>query len=349
MAAVKAAERTLWEEQDTKTYVGLAGDPAFTAALRALTLGDAVPEARVAAVATTGGTAAVRHAFDLFRLSAPDAAIWMSAPTWANHPAILNAVGQRGRTYRYLDREAGALDRAGMREDLAGMQAGDALLLHGCCHNPTGVDLGADDWRELARLCAERGVLPIVDLAYQGVGEGVEEDVAGLRALASEVPQMMLCVSGAKNFGLYRERVGALFVVTEGGGVRDTVAARLMALNRMSCTFPPDHGARAATMVLSDPALRAAWEAELAEMRGRVRDMRRALAEALRAETGSDRFGALAAHRGMFSLLPATPDEMERLRAEHGVYAVADGRINVAGLTPQNVGPAARAIATVLG
>lgn len=348
MAAVKAAERTLLEDETTKSYVGLAGDPAFLEAVRTLTLGPSVAQARIAAIATTGGTAAVRHAFDLHRIAAPEGRVWMSDPTWPNHPAILAAVGQPTHVYRYLDRAAGALDRDGMLQDLQGLQPGDALLLHGCCHNPSGVDLALPDWQQLAALCASREVLPIVDLAYQGFAVGLEDDVAGLRALAAAVPEMLLCVSGSKNFGLYRERVGALLAVTPGGSARETTAAHLMTFNRLSYTFPPDHGARLVTMVLGDLGLRALWQSELAGMRDRVNAMRVALAQALRAETGSDRFGALADHRGMFSLLPATPDQMERLRVEHGLYAVADGRINVAGLTPDNVGAAARAIATVL-
>jgi aromatic-amino-acid transaminase len=316
--------------------------------MRELTLGGAVAPGRVAAAATPGGTGAVRQALDLVRMTAPGATVWASDPTWANHIAILGAIGLAHRRYRHLDRESGGLDRAGMAEDLDAMQPGDVLLLHGCCHNPSGVDLAPADWSGFGRLCAERGVLPMVDLAYQGFAEGIEADVAGLRALAAEVPELLLCVSGSKTFGLYRERVGIVLAVAEGGAAA-RVAARLAGLNRQAYAFPPDHGARIVTTILGDPALRADWEAELATMRERLRDMRGALADALRAETRSDRFGFLAAQRGLFSLLGATPAEMERLRAEHGVYAVGDGRINVAGLTEESVPRAARAIAAVLG
>lgn len=349
MRAVKAAERRLWETERTKSYVGIPGDPAFLEAIRALTLGPSGPEARVAGVATPGGTSAVRQALDLVRVTAPGAVVWVSDPSWPNHMSILSAIGQPHRRYRYLDAGSGGLDREGMRADLGAMAAGDVLLLHGCCHNPSGVDLGPEDWDWAARFCAERGVLPVVDLAYQGFGAGLEADVAGLRALAEAVPETVLCFSGSKSFGLYRDRVGAVLALAGGGAVRDRVAARLADLNRQAFTFPPDHGARVVTTILADAALRADWEAELASYRARIVAMREALVAALRAETGSDRFGFLAGHRGMFSLLGASPAEMDRLRAEHGLYAVQDGRINLAGLTPENVGAAARAIAAVVG
>ena len=348
MRAVKAAERRLWEEQRSKGYVALAGDPAFLEAMCVLTLGDAVEGACVAAAATPGGTAAVRQALDLVRMTAPGATVWVSAPTWPNHVSILTAIGQPFRAYRYLDAETGALDREGMRADLAQAREGDVVLLHGCCHNPTGVDLARDDWARVAQDCAARGLLPMVDLAYQGLGDGVEADVAGLRSLARAVPELLLCVSGSKTFGLYRDRVGAVLAVTEGSATRDRVAARLAGLNRQAYAFPPDHGARLVTMILADPALRAEWEAELAGMRARIAAMRGALADALRAETGSDRFGFLADQRGMFSLIGATPAQMDELRKEHAIYGVQDGRINVAGLTRGTVARAARAIAAVL-
>jgi len=353
MAAVRGAEERILARQTTKSYTALAGDPAFLEAIGGLVLGDAVPGQRVAALATPGGTGAVRQALDLVRLTAQEAgrapAVWISDPSWPNHAAILSAIGQPFRRYRWLDRATGGLDRAGLFEDLGRMAAGDVLVLHGCCHNPSGVDLAAADWDALARLCAARGVLPVVDLAYQGFGAGVAADVAGLRALAAALPEMLVAVSGSKTFALYRERVGAVLAVCDAAAARDRVAARLAGLNRQAYAFPPDHGARVVTEVLTSPDLRTAWEADLAAMRARIAAMRQGLAEALRAETGADRFGALAAQAGLFSLLPATPREMERLRVEHGLYGVEDGRINLAGLTPATLAPAARAIAAVLG
>jgi aromatic-amino-acid transaminase len=299
-------------------------------------------------VATPGGTGAVRQAVDLIGMTAPSACIHVSAPTWPNHLSILQATGRPHRAYRYLDAATGGLDRAGMMDDLTQAQPGDAVLLHGCCHNPTGVDLAPPDWAELAALCAGRGLLPVVDLAYQGFGAGVAEDVAGLRAMAEAVPEMVVCVSGSKSFGLYRERVGAVLALCPGGA-REAVAARLAGLNRQAYAFPPDHGARIVTEILGDAGLRADWEGELAGMRARIGEMRRALADALAAGTRSDRFGFIASQRGMFSLIGATPAQVARLREDHALYMVEDGRINVAGLTPATVGPAARAIAAVLG
>ncbi len=347
MRAVRDAERRIWEAERTKGYTALSGDPAFLVAIAGLVLGGGAA-ARLAAVATPGGTGAVRQAVDLIGTTAPAACIHVSAPTWPNHLSILQATGRPHRAYRYLDAATGGLDRDGMMADLAQAQPGDAVLLHGCCHNPTGVDLAPGDWAEIAALCAARRLLPVVDLAYQGFGESVAEDVAGLRAMAVAVPEMIVCVSGSKSFGLYRERVGAVLALCSDGA-REAVAARLAGLNRQAYAFPPDHGARIVTEILGDACLRAGWEAELAEMRARIGAMRRALAEALAAETGSDRFAFLEAQRGLFSLIGATPAQVARLREDHALYMVEDGRINLAGLTPATVGPAARAIAAVLG
>ncbi|MEO1680836.1 MAG: amino acid aminotransferase [Pseudomonadota bacterium] len=349
MQAVRAAEARLIERQDTKSYVGITGDPAFHEALKDLVIGGAAPADRIAACATTGGTGAVRQAFDLVRKTAPNATVWVPSPNWPNHVAILDEVGQRWRAFRHLDHETGALDRTGMAEDLEGLGAGDVLLLHGCCHNPTGVDLTLEDWGRAARLAADRGALPMIDLAYQGFGAGVEEDVQGLRLLLRQVPEALVCISGSKTFGLYRERVGLILALCDNRAARERVVARLSSINRLSYTFPPDHGARVVTMILGDPELRGSWQGELDAMRVRVVAMRKALAHALRAETGSDKLGFLADQRGLFSLLPATPDEMHRLRDEQALYGVEDGRINLAGLTPETVSPAAQAIAAVLG
>jgi aromatic-amino-acid transaminase len=291
----------------------------------------------------------VRQALELVRLARPGATVWVSAPTWPNHVSILETMGMSWRFYRYLDAAAGTLDPAGMLEDLAGMAPGDVLLLHGCCHNPTGVDPEAEDWRAIARLAAERGALPMVDLAYLGLGEGIEADAAGLRHLVAAVPEALLAVSGSKSFGLYRERAGAVLAIASDPARQAVVQATLAWLNRQAYAFPPDRGARLATMVLGDAELRAEWAAELAGMRARIAAMRAALAAALRAETGSDRFGVLAAHRGMFSLIGAGPREVEALRREHAIYMVGDGRINLAGLTEDTVPRVARGLAAVLG
>ncbi|WP_417625545.1 aromatic amino acid transaminase [Pararhodobacter aggregans] len=347
MRAVKAAERRLVETQETKTYTTLSGDPAFRAAMAGLVLGDSVPAARLAGSAATGGTAAVRLGLDLVAKAHPHATIWISQPTWPNHFALTKAAGLSFKTYRYYDAENGVVDRAGMWADLAGAQAGDVVLVHGCCHNPTGADLNAEDWAALVDFCAEKGVLPFIDIAYQGFGDGLDADAAGVRRMAARVERMIVAASTSKNFGLYRERTGCCLVIAPEGE-RATVQGNLEVLNRQAISFPPDHGARVVTMILEDPALRADWEAELTEMRDRMNRLRRLLAEALRDASGSDRFGFLADQRGMFSLLGGDDTQIERLREEYGVYIVGGGRLNMAGLTEESIPMVARGIAAIL-
>lgn len=349
MEAVKRAEAFIAARQVTKSYVSLSGDPAFAKALRGLILGDAVPADRVAMCATTGGTGAVRQALEMARRVSPEAAVWVPSPTWANHSAIIAHLGQAEREYRYYDTATGGLDREGMLADLAQAKARDVVLLHGCCHNPTGAELMPDDWCAIGDVLEATGAIPFIDIAYLGFANGLEADAAGTRMLASRLPEVLIAASCSKNFGLYRERVGLCLAVTSGPGPRDAVAGLMAHLNRQSYAFPPDHGARVVQTILDDVELRGIWEAELTQMRETMNANRVALTEALRAETGSDRFGFLASHRGMFSLIGVTPEQAEALRLDHGIYVVSDGRMNVAGLTPDAIPKVARALATVLG
>lgn len=347
MRAVKGAEQVLVDTQDTKTYTALTGDATFHEAMAELLLAGCVDKARIAAAAATGGTGAVRLAMEMIKAAAPDATVWISAPTWPNHNLLADAAGLGHKSYRYYDAETGGLDRAGLWADLQQAIPGDVVLLHGCCHNPTGVDLTPDDWAEMARFLAERGLIPFVDIAYQGFGDGLDQDAAGLRLLASTQERAIIAASAAKNFGLYRERAGITLIISpeaERANVQGTLAGK----NRASISFPPDHGARVVTTVLTDDALRADWEAELTEMRNRVNGLRRALADALRDACGSDRFGFLADQRGMFSLLGGTDAQIARLRDEFGVYIVGGGRVNMAGLTQKSIPLVAKAIAQVL-
>jgi aspartate/tyrosine/aromatic aminotransferase len=348
MRAVKTAERMIWESQTSKSYVGISGDPAFLDAMRGLVLGDAVPAARVAACATVGGTGAVRQVLEMARWLTPDATVWLSDPTWPNHTAITGHLSQKTETYRYYDRETGGIDRDGMLADLARAKTGDLIVLHACCHNPTGADLLRDDWREIAEICARTGAIPFVDMAYLGFAESLEEDAAGTRYLAAALPEVFIAVSCSKNFGLYRERAGAVLIVTDEGAPRDAAFGTLSNFNRQNYTFPPDHGARAVETILNDTELRDVWRDELRAMRLTMLGNRAALAEALRAETGSDRFGFFAGQRGMFSLSGATPEQVTVLREVHGIYLVGDGRMNVAGLTPGTIPRVAKALAEVL-
>lgn len=345
MAAVKQAEHRIWAAQESKTYVGLRGDLGFLDAMRRLLLGESVAPIRVAAAGTPGGTGAVRQVLETVHRMNPQATVWISDPTWPNHPAIIDHLGQRRQSYRYYDASTGGIDRDGMLADLAGAGRGDLILLHGCCHNPTGADLLPDDWQEIAAICARTGAIPFVDMAYQGFGLGLDEDTAGLRLLAESLPEVLIAASCSKNFGLYRERVGVVLIVTEGKAAAEGVLA---GMNRQNFAFPPDHGARVVQEILGDEALGALWRGELEGMRRAMESNRRALAEALRVETGSDRFGFLAGHQGMFSLIGATPAQVDRLREDHGIYLVGDGRMNVAGLTPETIPRVARALAEVL-
>jgi aromatic-amino-acid transaminase len=344
MRAVKAAEARILARQETKSYTGLGGDPAFGEALSGLVLGADAPRDRLAMVATPGGTGAVRQGLELVRLAAPGATVWLPDPTWPNHPAIAGHVGLPVRRYRYYDAETGGVAFEAMLEDLGAVPAGDAVVLHGCCHNPTGADLTADQWRAVAEVLARSGATAFVDLAYQGFGDGLDADAAGVRLLAAELPELVVAASCSKNFGIYRERTGLLMALAPAASGRAAAQGALAALNRVNFSFPPDHGARAVTEILTDPELRADWKAELDAMRAGMLAIRRQLAEALRERSGSDRFGFLAAHRGMFSRLPATPEQIERMRRERGVYLVGDGRMNVAGLSAAAVPVLADAI-----
>lgn len=343
MAAVKTAERRLCETQNSKAYVGLAGDPAFLSVFAGLALGVDAPWERIAMVATPGGTGAVRQGLELVRRTHPDARVWLPDPTWLNHSAIAEVLGCEQRRYAHAAPGAEALDGARTCADLAAMAPGDLLVLHGCCHNPTGLDPTPELWEEIAALCLRTGAVPFVDLAYLGFGEGLEPDAAGLRRLAASLPEMMLAMSGSKNLGLYRERVGLLAVLTDNTHHADRVQGALNTLNRLSYTFPPDHGARVTQMILDDPELRASWAKELQGMRARLRELRHGLADALEAEGVADQ--GLRHGRGLFARLPLNADRIAALRETHGLYIVGDGRINIAGLSAPGLGRVAAGLA----
>jgi len=344
MRAVKAAEKQLWEEETTKAYTALAGDPAFTGAMADLVLGDAVPRDNVATLATPGGTGAVRQAFDLVRMANPGARVFVSDPTWPNHLSILAYLGMEVVNYRYFDSTTCAVDFDGMMADLEGVRAGDVVLLHGCCHNPTGANLTMPEWRAVVERLNTAGALPMIDIAYQGFGDGLEDDAAAVRYVAANCPEVLIAASCSKNFGIYRERTGVLMAVMQEAGLRTLTQANLAYLNRQTYSFPPDHGARLVSMVLTDNALRADWQAELEDVRKGMLKLREQLAAELQRLSGSDRFGFIAQHRGMFSRLGATPEQVERLREEHAIYMIGDSRINIAGLNERTVPILAKAL-----
>jgi len=344
MRAVKTAEQQLWERETTKSYVGLVGDPLFSDVMVDLVLSESVARENVAAAATPGGTGAVRQAFELLKMANPDVRIFVSDPTWPNHLSILKYLDLPIVPYRYFDSETRGVDFAGMMEDLANARSGDVILLHGCCHNPTGANLNMSQWQEVVDFLNKTGATPMIDIAYQGFGDGLQEDAAGTRLIASSVPETVIAASCSKNFGIYRERTGLLMVVSQDAKAKGLNQSTLAFLNRQNFSFPPDHGARLVTMVLSDPALRSDWAAELEEVRLGMLDLRKQLASELQRLSGSDRFGFLAVHRGMFSRLGASAGHVEKLRADHAVYMVGDSRMNIAGLNSATVPVLAQAI-----
>jgi aromatic-amino-acid transaminase len=347
MRAVKAAEHQLWQQETTKSYVGLTGDPAFSDAVIDMVLGDAVRRGTVAAAATPGGTGAVRQAFELAKLANPNVRVFVSNPTWPNHVSILAYLGIEMVTFRYFDAATCGLDFEGMMMDLAEAKAGDVVLLHGCCHNPAGANPNSSQWQAVVDLLAKTGATPMIDIAYQGFGDGLQEDAAATRLITSSLPETIIAASCSKNFGIYRERTGLLMAVSQDASKHLVTQGTLAYLNRQNFSFPPDHGARLVTMVLTDPDLCEDWKVELEQVRLGMLDLRQQLASELQARAGSDRFSFLARHRGMFSRLGTTPEMVERLREEHAIYMVGDSRMNIAGLNAQTVPILAQAIIDV--
>jgi aspartate aminotransferase len=337
MRAIKSAEQKLWETENTKAYTGLLGDPAYGTALVDLILGADAPKDRLSAAATPGGTGAVRQAFELARMANPDLRVFVSSPTWPNHLSILNYLEIETVPYRYFDAETRGVDFAGMMADLDQIRPGDLVLLHGCCHNPTGANLTLPEWQTLADHLLAKGVTPMIDLAYQGFGDGLEQDAAATRLLAAQMPEMIIAASCSKNFGIYRERTGLLITLSENSTAQPIAQGTLAFLNRQNYSFPPDHGARLVTMILNDDTLRADWQAELEDMRLGMLDLRTQLANALKERANSDRFGFIAQHRGMFSRLGASPEQVVKLRDDYAIYMVGDSRINIAGLNTQTI------------
>ena len=344
MRAVKAAEKALWDVQDTKTYVGLVGDVAFSDVMIDLLLGKTLPRDAIAAAATPGGTGAVRQAFELAHMANPAVRIFVSDPTWPNHLSILKHLGIEMVPYRYFDAESRGVDHAGMLEDLSRATAGDIVLLHGCCHNPTGANLNMVQWQDVIDVLLKTGATPMIDIAYQGFGDGLDDDAAPTRLIVKSVPEAIIAASCSKNFGIYRERTGILIVTAQDTSLKGVNPGTLAYLNRQNFSFPPDHGARLVTMILNDKTLRADWEKELEDTRLSMLSLRKQLAEALQNASGSNRFGFLADHRGMFSRLGTTSDKVDLLREKHGVYMVGDSRLNIAGLNAQTIPILANAI-----
>ena len=348
MRAVKSAEELLWQVQKTKSYVGLAGDPAFSTAMFELVLDGSVAADRLSAVATPGGTGAVRQALELIKIASPNAKVWLSNPTWPNHPSIVNYLGMPLAEYRYFNTETGSVDFEGMLADIKAIPAGDIVLLHGCCHNPTGANLTSEQEDQIITTLAESGAVPFVDIAYQGFGDGLEKDARFTRKIASQLPECLIAASCSKNFGIYRERTGILMAVSESASLQAITQGNMAFLNRQNFSFPPDHGARLVTMILEDQTLRVLWSTELEQTRINMLNLRQQLADELRQRTNSDRFDFLATHRGMFSRLGVSVDTVEILRSDFGIYMVGDSRINIAGLNSHTVPILAHAVSQTI-
>lgn len=351
LASVKAAEARLLEEETSKSYLGIPGSPAYGACVRELLFGsdhEIVRSGRAQTAQTPGGTGALRVAADFIHTKFPDAAIWLSNPTWANHNAIFAAAGMKVETYPYYDAANKCLDFDAMKAALAKIPAGDVVLLHGCCHNPSGMDPDAAQWAELAALTAERGILPLFDFAYQGFGAGLDEDAAGLRQFCTPGRELLICSSFSKNFGLYNERVGGVTLVGATAEAAASAFSHVEKSIRSNYSNPPAHGGAVVTTILSDDALRAQWVAELAAMRDRIRTMRESFVQTLKDKGVTQDFSFIASQNGMFSFSGLNPEQVKTLREEHAIYIVGSGRINVAGMTPENMGPLCDAIAGVL-
>ena len=353
MKAVSEAISILNVKQESKSYVGLLGNMSFIDQMIRLVLKDSVPRDRILGGQAPGGTGALHQLLLLIRSLNTDSRVWISSPSWPNHAAILNHLGMNCLQYSYFDEETCEVDFDNMMNDLGYVKPGDVVLLHGCCHNPTGANLSKENWIELTNFFSRRDVLPLVDLAYQGFGDGIEEDVAGLQHMASKLPEICIAVSGSKNFGLYRERVGAAIVVISDKREHKRAEDNLKSFNRLTFSFPPDYGASVVNLVLSDYdsdkiPLANLWKKELMEMRSRMLNLRVSLSDSLRRSTNSNRFDFVAKHRGMFSLLGLSPNEVLRLREEHGIYMVGDSRINLAGLNHNQLDNFSRAVAAVI-
>ena len=347
MRAIKEAEKRLWDVETTKTYTAMIGDGGFHTAMADLILSNSVDRDRISFCATPGGTGAIHHVLELVKLTGANSTIWFSDPTWGNHLSIAKHLGMPFAKYGYFDNYTRSVNFEGMMSDLSNVSKGDVVVLHGCCHNPTGANLNKTQWGLIADLLLEKEAIPFIDIAYQGFGEGLEEDAFGTRLLAGKFPEMFIASSCSKNFGIYRERCGLVMAISADPDTSEITQGNLSYVNRQNFSFPPDHGARLVTMVLTDTELRSNWVAELEDVRLGMLSARKKLAEALRVECGSDRFGFLAEHRGMFSRLGATEDQVNKLRDEYGIYMVFDSRLNIAGVTEEKIETIAKAVIAV--
>ncbi|MEH6607222.1 MAG: amino acid aminotransferase [Pseudomonadales bacterium] len=350
LACVKTAEQFRVENEKSKIYLGSAGSALFNEKMTALILGDhkVINENRIRTISTPGGTGALRIAGEFINRCKPGATIWVSNPTWANHQGVFTAAGLNVKTYPYYDYENNCLDFAGMVEALRQIPKDDAVLLHACCHNPSGMDLNKEQWQQVSQLAKEVGFTPVVDMAYQGFGQGLDVDAYGLRLMADTVEQMIICSSCSKNFGLYRDRIGACSIIGKSASAADIIASVLLTVVRVNYSMPPAHGAAIVETILSSQELTAQWHEELKVMRDRIAGMRQLFVDQLAANGANRDFNFIKTQNGMFSFLGIDTDQIQRLQDEFGIYVVGSSRINLAGISPDNVDYLSRSIATVL-
>lgn len=351
LETVKEAERRLLTGEKTKSYLPIDGSPEYATFSQRLVFGDSheiVTSGRGVTVQAPGGTGALRVAADFVAEISPGATVWISDPTWPNHPSVFQSAGLKVASYPYFDPATNGVDFDAMLAAIRTIPAGDVLLLHGCCHNPTGVDLSPEQWQAVAEVAAKRGLLPLLDFAYQGFADGLDEDAAGVRIVAAHCPELFVASSYSKNFGLYNERTGALTLVARTPEAAEAALSHIKRCIRANYSNPPAHGGEIVRTILADPELRRRWEKEVADMRERINTMRHLFVETLN-EKGVERdFSFIARQRGMFSFSGLTPAQVKALRERHGVYIVGSGRISVAGMTEGNMDYLCAAIADVL-
>lgn len=351
LESVKEAEKRILEQESSKGYLPMTGEPVYCAQVQELLFGkghEIILSKRAATAQCPGGTGALRVAGDYLHTVHPGAKIWLSNPTWANHNTIFDAAGMTCEKYDYRNPATNGLDFDAMCASIKKIPAGDVILLHGCCHNPTGIDPTPEQWTIIGDLLAEQGVLPLVDFAYQGLAVGIEEDRAGLLELSKKVKQMLVCSSFSKNFGLYRERIGALTIVADDVEQASTVMSQVKLRIRYNYSNPPSHGAQIVATVLGDKDLKAKWIKEVAEIRNRINDMRHLFVKTLKEKGVEQDFSTIIEQRGMFSFSGLTKEQVTQLRGHNSIYIVDSGRINVAGMTPDNMDRLCEAIKSVL-
>jgi len=352
LKCVKEAERCLLEQETSKGYLGIDGLPEFGRLGRELLFGrghEVLTSGRAVSVQTPGGTGALRVAADFLKQKLPAARVWCSQPTWANHPKIFESADREVATYAYLDAAGTDLDFQAMLQALRQIPAGDVVLLHGCCHNPSGIDPSAAQWRQIADVLHQRKLLPLIDFAYQGFGDGIDEDAVGLRTIVQPGTEALVCSSYSKNFGLYSERVGSLTLIAGSAAAAQAALSHAKVCVRTNYSNPPQHGAAIVATVLASPDLRALWESELTEMRDRIHAMRALFVQTMKQKAPQRDFAFIAQQRGMFSFTGLTAMQVDELKTKHALYIVSGGgRINVAGMTETNMGPLTDAIAAVL-